>query len=97
MRFRQGRHNDRNLYIQMGDGPSDSDEYLAAFIRPADAALACLVMNGDRQRDPAGGLFSVSGYFLFRRGAQAGVVFDPLRGEHMAAVLNGEAPPPGAR
>ena len=34
MKIRQGRRNDRNLYLQLGDEPSDSDPCLGFMIDP---------------------------------------------------------------
>ena len=48
MRLRTGRHQDRTLYIQMGDEPSDDDDYLCVFFDPARTSLFVDIVNGDR-------------------------------------------------
>ena len=48
MRIRPGRHQDRNLCIQLGDEPSDEDEYLGVIFDPARAAVLIEELNGDR-------------------------------------------------
>lgn len=57
MRLRSGRHQDRNLYLQHGDEPSDDDEYIGVTFGPLWAAWLIEVVNGDRpplpDQDPA--------------------------------------------
>lgn len=48
MKIRTGRHQDRNLYIQLGDEPGDEDEYLGVIFDPARAAILAEILNGDR-------------------------------------------------
>jgi len=45
VKLRQGRHNARIVYIQLGDEPSDDDEMLAVFFDPARAEHTVAVMN----------------------------------------------------
>ena len=45
MRLRTGRHQDRNVYVQSGDKPSDDDEYLCVFFDPARAAEFVAIVN----------------------------------------------------
>lgn len=48
MKLRVGRKQDRNLYIQLGDEPSDEDEYLGVIFDPMRAAVLVEMVNGDR-------------------------------------------------
>jgi hypothetical protein len=48
VRIRVGRKQDRNLYIQLGDEPSDDDEYLGVIFDPMRAAVLVEVLNGKR-------------------------------------------------
>ena len=45
MKIRQGRKQDRNLYIQMGDEPSDDDEYLGVIFDPIRAKYLVQILN----------------------------------------------------
>jgi hypothetical protein len=45
MKVRQGRHQDRNLYIQMGDEPADEDEYLGVIFDPVRARYVVQILN----------------------------------------------------
>ena len=45
MKIRTGRHQDRNLYIQMGDEPSDEDEYLGVIFDPTRAKFLVEILN----------------------------------------------------
>ena len=47
MKIRQGRKQDCNLYIQLGDEPSDEDEYLGVIIDPTRAMFLVQILNGD--------------------------------------------------
>ena len=47
MKIRQGRKQDRNLYIQLGDEPSDEDEYLGVIFDPTRAMYLVQILNGD--------------------------------------------------
>jgi hypothetical protein len=53
VKIRAGRKQDRNLYIQLGDEPSDEDEYLGVIFDPARAAALIEILNGERP--PFGG------------------------------------------
>lgn len=94
MKVRQGRHNDRCLYIQSGDQPDDSDEYLAAVIDPGEAKFVCDVVNGGRQ---PGERYYILDFVLCRYrsgstyGRTAGIVFSQQRGDWLVSVLNGES------
>ena len=46
MKIRTGRKQDRNLYIQLGDEPSDEDEYLGVIFDPIRAAILVEILNG---------------------------------------------------
>ena len=46
MKIRQGRKQDRNLYIQLGDEPSDEDEYLGVIFDPTRALYLIRILNG---------------------------------------------------
>lgn len=48
MKIRTGRHQDRNLYIQLGDEPGVEDEYLGVIFDPMRAAILVEILNGDR-------------------------------------------------
>lgn len=48
MKIRTGRELERNLYIQLGDEPSDDDEYLGVIVDPLRAAVLVDILNGDR-------------------------------------------------
>jgi hypothetical protein len=48
VKLRTGRHQDRTLYIQLGDEPSADDELLGLFIDPARAAVLVEIANGER-------------------------------------------------
>jgi hypothetical protein len=45
MKLRVGRHNDRIVYIQIGEDPTDDDEMLAVFFEPIRAATTVTIMN----------------------------------------------------
>lgn len=45
MKIRLGRHQDRNLYIQLGDEPSDQDEYLGVIFDPHRADSVVQILN----------------------------------------------------
>lgn len=45
MKVRTGRHNDRIVYIQLGEEPSDDDEMLAVFFDPVRASTTVQIMN----------------------------------------------------
>lgn len=49
MILRQGRHQARNLYIQMGDEPADEDEYVGVFFDPMRAEAMCQIFNDHRE------------------------------------------------
>lgn len=48
MKIRIGRHQDRNLYVQLGDEPGDEDEYLGVIFDPRRAAILVEILNGNR-------------------------------------------------
>lgn len=45
MRLRPGRHQARNLYVQLGDEPSDDDEYIGVIFDPARAEALIAIIN----------------------------------------------------
>jgi hypothetical protein len=47
MKIRLGRKQDRNLYIQLGDEPSDEDEYLGVIFDPTRAFYIVQILNGE--------------------------------------------------
>lgn len=49
MKIRVGRKQDRNLYIQMGDEPSDDDEFLGVIFDPTRAKFIVEILNGDAE------------------------------------------------
>jgi hypothetical protein len=48
MKIRQGRKQDRNLYLQVGDEPADEDEYIGVIFDPRRAAMIVAILNGKR-------------------------------------------------
>jgi hypothetical protein len=48
VKIRLGRHQDRNLYVQLGDEPSDEDEYLGVIFDPTRAKFIVEILNGER-------------------------------------------------
>lgn len=51
MKIRQGRKNGRNLYLQLGREPSDSDPCLGFIIDPAVARAMLDVLNSHSELD----------------------------------------------
>lgn len=47
MKIRTGRKQPRNLYIQIGDEPSDDDEYFAVVFDPTRARFLVQILNGE--------------------------------------------------
>ena len=56
MRFRTGRKQDRNVYAQLGDHPSDEDEYVGVIFDPRRAEVIVAILNGERPPAGDGGL-----------------------------------------
>lgn len=48
MEIRQGRHQKKNLYIQLGDEPGDDDEYIGVIFDPQRAEVIADILNGKR-------------------------------------------------
>jgi len=48
VKIRTGRKQDRNLYVQLGDEPSDDDEYPGVIFDPRRAAVLVEILNGSR-------------------------------------------------
>ena len=48
MRFRCGRKQPQNLYVQQGDEASDEDQYIGVIFDPARAAVLIDIVNGER-------------------------------------------------
>lgn len=48
MKIRLGRHQERNLYIQLGAEPSDDDEYIGVIFDPDRARVLVSIINGAR-------------------------------------------------
>lgn len=47
MKIRLGRHQSRNLYVQLGSAPSDDDEYIGVIFEPSRAEYIAGILNGD--------------------------------------------------
>jgi hypothetical protein len=47
-KLRCGRKQARNLYLQLGDEPSDEDEYVGVIFDPDKAAMLIDIINGHR-------------------------------------------------
>ena len=45
MRLRTGRKQAQNLYVQMGDDPSDEDEYIGVIFDPTRAKYLCEIVS----------------------------------------------------
>jgi hypothetical protein len=48
MKFRCGRKQPQNLYVQQGDEAGDEDQYIGVIFDPARAAVLIDIVNGER-------------------------------------------------
>lgn len=51
MKIRQGRKNKHNLYLQLGDEPSDRDPCIGLIMYPEAAELICKRITQDEARE----------------------------------------------